>query len=328
MSSAAGNPSPGLTQRLGAYLRIARPDHWFKNIFMLPGVLLALYDAPYLLSAELILQLFLALAAVCLIASSYYVLNEVLDGKTDAQHPKKSQRPVPAGLINTPTAYGLFLLLAAIGLALSYSLGTSFFACALALWVMSLIYNVPPIRAKDRMVADVLVESVNNPLRLALGWYAVESETLIPASLLAAFWMLGAFLMTVKRFAEYRLIGDPVRAAAYRASFRGYTEERLLVAANFYAVAFGLFLGVFLIRYRLELLVTVPLIAGVIAGYVRLGLQEDSPTQYPERLYQQRGLMLYLALCVGVAVAALYIDMPWLHNLLEPNEILQDATLE
>ena len=49
--------------------------------------------------------------------------------------------------------------------------------------------------------------------------------------------------MAVKRFAEYRHFDDGERAAAYRASFRGYTEERLLVLATFCAVAFGLFLN-------------------------------------------------------------------------------------
>ena len=26
---------------IGDYIRIARPDHWFKNVFVLPGVLIA-----------------------------------------------------------------------------------------------------------------------------------------------------------------------------------------------------------------------------------------------------------------------------------------------
>ena len=34
--------------KLAPYIDIARPDHWFKNIFMLPGVLLALFFSPQL----------------------------------------------------------------------------------------------------------------------------------------------------------------------------------------------------------------------------------------------------------------------------------------
>ena len=39
----------------------------------------------------------LGLLAIGLIASSNYVLNEVLDARQDAVHPEKRHRPVPSG---------------------------------------------------------------------------------------------------------------------------------------------------------------------------------------------------------------------------------------
>ena len=323
MGGTLDKPAP---LRLQPYLRIARPDHWFKNVFMLPGVLLALYGHPELFGPALLWLLPAALASVCLLASSYYTLNEVLDAPTDALHPVKSQRPVPSGQVRIKLAYLQWAALAGLGLALAALINPTFLICAAALWGFSLIYNVPPLRAKDRMVLDVLVESVNNPLRLALGFYATDTRAIIPASIVCAFWMLGAFFMTVKRFAEYRLIGDAQRAAAYRASFAGYTEERLLVLATFYAVAFGLFTGIFLIRYRLELLATIPFVAGAIAWYIYLGLQQNSPAQYPERLFRDRGLMLWLGAGLVVAMIALYMDIPWLHAIFEPTESLLQET--
>ena len=74
---------------------------------------------------------------------------------------------------------------------------------------MGIIYNVRPIRSKDRIYLDVLSESINNPLRLLLGWSAVLAGMLPPSSILMAYWMGGAFLMAVKRYAEYRFINDP-----------------------------------------------------------------------------------------------------------------------
>ena len=44
-----------------------------------------------------------------------------------------------------------------------------FTAAALALWVMGIAYNVPPVRTKEIPYLDVLSKSVNNPLRLLLG---------------------------------------------------------------------------------------------------------------------------------------------------------------
>jgi 4-hydroxybenzoate polyprenyltransferase len=304
--------------RARPYVQLARPDHWFKHVFMIPGALLVLHARPELVQPALAHRLVLALVAACLIASSYYVLNEILDASFDANHPVKRARPAPSGQISIPLAYAEWAALALVGLAVARELGMAFFAAAAALWLNSLIYNVWPLRTKDRPHLDILTESLNKPLRLALGWYATGTDLVIPVSIVMAFWMLGAFFMAVKRFAEYRLIGDPAKAAAYRASFSTYTAETLLVSATFYAVAFGLFLGIFLIRYRVELLVTIPLIAGLMAWYIHLGFKPDSPAQYPERLHGEHGFMAYLALCVLGFTLALLVDMPWLYDLFQP----------
>ena len=93
--------------------------------------------------------------------------------------------------------------------------------------------------------------------------------------------------MAIKRYAEYNEIGDPTRAAAYRASFAYYTPERLLVSIVFYASAAMLFLGAFVMRYRLELILAFPLIAIVMAIYLSLAFKPDSAVINPEKLYQR-----------------------------------------
>ena len=77
---------------LAAYVSLARPDHWFKNVFMLPGVVVAIYIDPSLLGWDLVLPLVIAVIAVGLVASSNYVLNEILDAPTDKAHPVKRHR--------------------------------------------------------------------------------------------------------------------------------------------------------------------------------------------------------------------------------------------
>ena len=50
--------------------------------------------------------------------------------------------------------------------------------------------------------------------------------------------MGGAFLMAIKRFAEYRTVaadGGLEALKRYRRSFRWYTDDRLLVSAFLYA---------------------------------------------------------------------------------------------
>ena len=77
--------------QISPYISIARVDHWFKNIFMLPGaaVALVLADIPL---ATAILPLLVGVFSACLIASANYVINEWLDAEFDKHHPKKKYR--------------------------------------------------------------------------------------------------------------------------------------------------------------------------------------------------------------------------------------------
>ena len=306
--------APSLAARIAAYASIARPDHWLKNVFMLIGVVLAFFYKPALLEAFDWITLCLGFAATCLVASSNYVLNEILDAPTDANHPEKHNRPIPSGLVSLPLAYVEWLAIGAAGFTLAWMVNVPFFAAAVSLWIMGLIYNVRPIRSKELPYVDVLSESVNNPIRLVLGWFVVSASTIPPVSLLVAYWMVGAFFMGSKRFAEYRMIADKSRAAAYRKSFAHYDDNRLLVSMFFYASAAAMFLGIFIIRYHLELILSIPLIAGFFSMYLRVALKPDSAAQAPERLFRERGLMIYLMACVAAFVLLMFVQIEALYE--------------
>lgn len=297
------------------YIQIARPDHWFKNVFMLLGVILALFyhwDAFVALGwAGFAGRVALAFAATCLVASSNYVINEILDAPTDLEHPTKKDRPIPAGKVSIPLAYAEWLLLAVAGLGLAWLINVPFFLSALALWVMGLVYNIPPVRSKEWIYLDVLSESVNNPLRLLLGWYTLTSAHMIPPiTLILAYWMVGAFFMATKRFAELRWIGDKEVAAAYRSSFKYYTENNLLVSMFIYAISSALFLGMFIVRYKVELTLSVPFLAGFFGYYLYVGLKPNSPVQHPEHLYREKGLMFYLIFCTILFFGLMFYQFP------------------
>ena len=300
---------------LWPYVQIARVDHWFKNSFMVLGVVLALFYQPSLFSAASLPPLALALLATCLVASSNYVLNELLDAGHDLAHPVKRHRPVPSGLVKPWAGYLEWILLAVAGLGLAASLNLPFLASAAWLWVMGVLYNVPPIRTKEWPYLDVLSESINNPIRLFLGWFALVPDRVPPLSLALSYWMIGAFFMAMKRYAELRQIGDREVAAAYRRSFRYYNEERLLVSVVFYATTCALFAGIFIVRYHVELILFVPFAAGLFAYYLHLGLREDSPAQKPEKLYRERGFVAYVALCFVIFVLLMFTSVPALYSL-------------
>jgi 4-hydroxybenzoate polyprenyltransferase len=266
------------------YIAIARPDHWFKNVFMIIGVFLAFFLDPRVEFPTI--KFALALLATCLVASSNYVINEVLDAPTDRSHPTKKNRPAASGKIKTPIAIFEWVALVGLGLFLSACINFAFLLTMLTFVVMALIYNVPPIRSKDLVFLDVLTESVNNPIRLFLGWFVLIPAKIPPLSLIITYWMLGAFFMAIKRLAEFREFENDQIASDYRRSFKFYTQETLLSSAIYYATMSSLFFGVFLLRYHLELVLITPLVTGLFAYYLILGLREDSLTVHPEKLYR------------------------------------------
>jgi decaprenyl-phosphate phosphoribosyltransferase len=303
---------------LRGHVAITRIDHWFKNVFVFPGIIAAIGVDRSHLAPDLLKRCIIGLASVCLVASSNYVVNEVLDAPSDLAHPVKFARPVPSGKVSIPLAYVQWLALMVIGVWLGYQVSLRFAITMFVLWVMGCIYNIRPVRSKDLPYLDVLSEAVNNPLRMLAGWFIVGTASVAPASLLLSYWMIGCYFMAMKRYAEYRDIGDPKRAAAYRRSFAFYTEERLLVSIMFYGSAAMLFLGAFVMRYRLELILSFPLIAIVMAMYLLLAFKPNSAVQRPEGLYKEPTLMSAVVGCSIVIAILMVVDIPSLQTIFAP----------
>jgi len=300
------------------YARIARPDHWFKNVLMLPGTMVAVVLLPsFSATLGLLPWVGLGFVAACLAASANYVINEYLDAEFDRHHPKKRSRPCAAGLIRGRYVLFEYVALASFGLGLAALVGLQFLLVTAALLVMGLVYNVRPVRAKDRQYLDVLSESVNNPLRFLLGWSVVLGNQLPPSSILVTYWMGGAFLMGIKRYAEYRSIGDSQVAGRYRRSLRFYSEKSLLLSSFFYALVSSFFLGIFLIKYRIEFLLTAPAFALLFTWYLEIGMREESPAQAPEGLFREWRFVAFTVALVVLVGVLFYLDIPWLAWLLE-----------
>lgn len=304
--------------KIRPYLQISRPEYWATHVFILPGVLLAFFYIPGPPSAADLVRVVLGIVSACLVASSNYVLNEILDAPKDRFHPEKKNRPVAAGRVSVPVAYGQWLFLAALGFALAFALRRELGWTMAAFWISGMIYNVPPVRLKDVPYADVVCESLNNPIRLSIGWLSAGASVLPPFSILFAYWMFGAFLMGMKRYAEYRHIKETGQAANYRKSFGYYTEERLQESVFFYGALFGMLSGFFLARYHVEVVLAAPLVALAMAYYIHLGFRPDSPVQHPERLFRQKKLMALVALAFLACAVLLHVRIPFFRRAISP----------
>lgn len=292
------------------YIKIARPDHWVKNAFIFPGIVIAILLTDFTFTADVVVKFIVGFMATCFIASANYCINEWLDAEFDKYHPTKKYRPVVSENMKFSLVMVEYVILIILGVALSIIVGKLFLYTELVLLFMGIVYNVKPVRSKDIPYFDVISESVNNMLRLLLGWFIITQDFQPPISILIGYWFAGAFLMATKRFAEYRMIGDPSIAGLYRKSFIHYTETSLLVSSFFYAMCATFFIGVFMIKYRIEYILAMPFVFGLFCFYLAIAFKPDSAVQKPEKLYREKKLLAYIAVLIIILVLLTFIDIP------------------
>ena len=204
------------------YLRISRIDNIPKQIFIIPGIFLAaLYTS---IDNINLINIILGFICAILSASSNYVINEYLDRNNDKFHPLKKKRLFVEKKIDFKNVVYFYFILIIASLVLSYKLNEFFFI------ISGLIYNIKPFRLKDRIYLDVINESINNPIRLFLGWYMVVDNLSIlpPVSLILFYWFSGGFLMTSKRLSEikfFKKYSNSLNLKKYRPNYKYYSEN-------------------------------------------------------------------------------------------------------
>ena len=298
------------------YLKVMRPDHWLKNVFIVFGHLVALALLAFPIQGEPVLTVnghtlvmaVLSLVPACFIASANYIINEILDAPFDRMHPTKKDRPVPSGKVSVPILWGLMVLLCVLGFGMSLAVFNLGYTIALALLLLSgFVYNVEPIRLKDRAFFDVIAESFNNPIRLWLGWYALAPAlSFPPLSIVMAWWFFGALLMAGKRYAEFRFIGNAERSGQYRRSFKVYTEKSLILSMITHANFFCFCMGIAIAVYRPNLVFVFPLVVVAICVYLNLAMSEAEARLEPEHLLRSP-----LVILCTVAVVAISGFLAW-----------------
>jgi len=294
-----------------------RLDHATKHVFIVPGIVLAALLRG--LSPHFDIWPFIAggITAVA-IASANYVINEFLDRDFDAHHPTKSARSAVQKTMQGWIVAAEWAALAAIGLSAAASASVTMLATAVVFVGQGLVYNVPPVRSKDVAFLDVISESINNPLRLLLGWTMVDPHSLPPSSIILAYWLGGAFLMATKRLSEYREIvashGKDL-LALYRKSFAQYDEMSLTASSLVYALLSVMMLAIFFMKYRVEYILTLVPIALLFGAYMALSMHPGSTAQKPERLFREKGLMVLSAIIVLMFGALTFLNIPELNVL-------------
>lgn len=184
---------PGKKSGIMEYIYQMRLYQWVKNTLVFIPALLA-----HMMNIEIFSSLILTFIVFGLLASSVYVMNDLLDLHSDRMHPRKKYRPMASGLISIPVGIALyaFLLIASILSALIFLPFNVIFV--LGIYVALTSYY--SMYGKKIAILDVMLLAGLYTLRLIAGAQA--------ANVILSEWLMGfsmfffLSLAFVKRYSE------------------------------------------------------------------------------------------------------------------------------
>lgn len=189
------------------YARALRVNQWIKNLIIFAAILFAgkLFD-PVLIQASIY-----AFFIFCLLSSTSYVLNDIIDYKYDKKHPIKKFRPLASGVISIPQATFIVFLLTIAALILALMFSFSFFLLSLIFLLLHFYYS---LYLKKYPIVDIFTISLSFVLRALAGVVATGYH--IPIWLLLTIFFISLFMATIKRHAELVNQGNKTRESLFR----------------------------------------------------------------------------------------------------------------
>lgn len=285
-------------------LRLLRPVHWIKNVF----VFAALIFSRQLLGPldEMLLDVARVIGAFwsfSLASSAMYVLNDIVDRRTDSIHPERRHRPIAAGRVAVSNALIMAAACAVLSLMIAFALSGKLAAIVLAYMGLTVLYSVA---LKRVMIVDCIVIAIGFVLRAVAG--AVAIEVSISPWLVICTFALCLFLAFSKRRGEIAQLQE--NSEAFRKTLGEYTPELLAHMLDVTSVlAVACFL-LYAMDYRTKelfgtnnLVYTTPLVLYCIFRFSALtqkGVYSDPVRLILHDRPFQIGMLLWGLLCIGI----------------------------
>lgn len=303
------------SSKLKAVITAARPNQWVKNLIIFTAIIFSgkLFDV------SLFVQTLTGFFILCLLSSTSYILNDIIDYPYDRKHPAKRNRPIASGQLSIPDATFVVFMLTLLSLIISLFFSIPFFFIAFAFILLHFFYS---LYFKLHPVLDIFTISFSFMLRAFAG--SVITGFHIQIWLLLTVFFISLFIATVKRHAELVVHGAQTRSSLYRykdhmldfltttfatltiTAYSLYTflEKPPLIESPLSPV-FSSLLPDF--EVRKWFMVTIPLVVYGIARYAQL-LYEKDQGEMPEKIItQDKPLIAAIALWGLIVISLIYL---------------------
>lgn len=257
---------PGLSRKnsLKVLIKLLRPKQWIKNAFVFIGIIFS----KSWLDTSFLLKSVSAAIAFSFIASSIYILNDLIDRDKDRLHPVKCQRPLASGTVTLGPAVSLLVILAALGFTLGFRISPVLGGIIFVYVLQNIAYSK---LFKRIVILDVFSIAFGFILRILAGTWGIGIE---PSRwLLLSGLMIALFLGFGKRRAELKLDDS----TSFRPVLENYTLDLLNhllgITAGGVILAYSLYTvdaSTVALHHTSNLIYTVPLVIYGIFRYLYL----------------------------------------------------------
>jgi 4-hydroxybenzoate polyprenyltransferase len=277
-----------------------RPKQWVKNIF----VLAALIFDRQLFQINSDLRSLAGLIIFCLISSSVYLINDVMDIDADKKHPTKRFRPIASGILSPTTAIIFTTILIIGSLIAAYFLSLLFALICIFYFLMNLAYSK---WLKHIVILDVIIIAAGFVLRVAAGVSLINVERFSPW-LYVVTTVFALYLGFGKRRAELSILSD--KASQHRRVLEGYTipflDQIIIIVSSMTIIAYSFYtFSAPNLPTDHTMMLTIPFVMYGIFRYLYLIQVQHAGGAPEELLLTDRPLQLTILL-YGISVFAIF----------------------
>jgi 4-hydroxybenzoate polyprenyltransferase len=285
-----------------ALLKTMRPKQWPKNGFLFAGLI---FDRQ-LFAVPAFLRILAGFILFCLLSSSVYIINDLIDLEADRQHPKKRLRPLASGQLQAPLALTVAILLIVAILPLAYLLSPPFALISLIYLLLNLAYST---WLKHIVILDVLVLAALYVLRVGAGVELIQVARFSPWLYIFTVF-LALYLGVGKRRAELNLLADS--ANSHRPVLQGYTlpllDQLISIVSSMTIITYSLYtFSAENLPDNHAMMLTIPFLIYGIFRYLYLVQVEHSGGAPEEVLLSDRPLQFTLALFAIAILLIFYV---------------------
>ncbi|HHQ44673.1 MAG TPA: decaprenyl-phosphate phosphoribosyltransferase [Candidatus Altiarchaeales archaeon] len=283
---------------MNVILRLLRVEQWYKNLV----VFLALFFTDNLLNLPLLERSIFGFISLCLMSSSYYILNDIEDRGKDKLHPEKKKRPIASGEVGVKTALAASAVCFLLSILTAYVLSIKFLIFPILLFISATLYNNG---LKNVAFVDIHVIAVNFLIRAVGGAAAIN----VAASvwLVTSVFFLALLLALSKRRTELSLLGKD--AVKHKEIYKIYSDkildELILLVSAILLIAYSFY--TFMAHPDGYMMLTIPFATFIVFRYLYLSAINHVAARKTQLLFTDAQILAAFILWLIASFIILYM---------------------